>query len=162
MSTLRVFTVGHGARTIDQLLAVLAGVGIGRVADVRRYPASRRHPHFGQEALSRSLAEAGVAYEWWGEDLGGRRAAVESSRHPEWRDPGFRAFADHMDTPQFGAASARLLETAATVPTAVMCAETLWWKCHRRLIADALSGAGAQVVHLLDVGEQQPHPLPLT
>jgi uncharacterized protein (DUF488 family) len=150
--------VGHGARSLDRLLAVLAEGGVARVADVRRYPGSRRHPHFGRAALEESLPAAGVAYEWWGDELGGRRKPVEPSRHPEWRDPSFRAFADHMDTPEFAAALDRLLAGAGRTPTAVMCAETLWWKCHRRLIADAVAARGVEVVHLLDVGTRQAHP----
>jgi uncharacterized protein (DUF488 family) len=156
MTTL--YTVGHGARTTDALVAVVASAGVEVVIDVRRFPGSRRHPHFAREALAEDLPARGVAYEWRGEELGGRRRPAEPTRHPEWRDEGFRGFADYTDTPDFHAALARLLDDAARRPIAVMCAETLWWRCHRRLIADASLDAGTEVVHLLDVGKTQPHP----
>jgi uncharacterized protein (DUF488 family) len=153
------FTVGHGARTTDELVAVLRDGGVAKVIDVRRYPGSRRHPQFGRGALSGDLAREGIAYDWWGEELGGRRRPADPTRHPEWRDPGFRGFADYMDTDAFTVALRRLLtEAAQGPPLAVMCAETLWWRCHRRLIADAAVAAGADVRHLLAVGKVQAHP----
>jgi uncharacterized protein (DUF488 family) len=156
---MRLFTVGHGARSTDQLVAVLHSAGVGRLVDVRRYPGSRRHPHLSREALAADLPPHEVRYEWWGEELGGRRKPADPTRHPEWRDPGFRGYADYMDTPQFESALVRLLtETEREPPLAVMCAETLWWRCHRRMIADAAAARGAEVVHILDVGKLQNHP----
>ena len=153
------YTVGHGARPLDDFVAVLRDGGIGRLVDVRRYPGSRRHPHFGRDALAAELSAVGVQYEWRGDVLGGRRQPADPTRHPEWRDPGFRGYADYMDTPEFAGALDRLLtDAAAGPPMAVMCAETLWWRCHRRLIADAAAAAGADVVHLINVGQRQPHP----
>ena len=109
--------------------------------------------------MAADLPALGVAYEWRGEELGGRRRPDDPTRHPEWVDPGFRGFADYMDTPPFRVALDRLLADAGhDPPLAVMCAETLWWRCHRRLIADAAVAAGAEVVHLLDVGKTQSHP----
>jgi uncharacterized protein (DUF488 family) len=155
----RLFTVGHGARSLDQFTAVLAPAGVGRVIDVRRYPGSRRHPQFARSALASELTGRGIGYDWWGEELGGRRRPAEPTRHPEWRDPGFRGYADYMDTPQFGAALGRLLDDVdASPPLAIMCAETLWWRCHRRLIADAVVAAGVGVIHLLGPEQQQAHP----
>jgi uncharacterized protein (DUF488 family) len=156
-----IYTVGHGNRSVDELCSTLEGPGVGRLADVRRYPGSRRHPQFGASALDAALAGRGVAYQWWGEELGGRRrGAGSASRHPAWRDPGLRAFADHMDTMAFRQALGGLLDCAAAgPPVAIMCAETLWWRCHRRLIADALVVRGAPVVHLLAQGRSQPHVL---
>lgn len=151
----RLFTVGHGTRTTDELVAVLRDAGVELLVDVRRFPGSRRNPHLSREALARDLP---VAYEWWGEELGGRRSPVPDSRHPAWRNDAFRAYADWTDTPVFREAIARLV-APGTPPTAVMCAETLWWKCHRRLIADAAVVRGVDVTHLLGVGDQQPHPL---
>jgi uncharacterized protein (DUF488 family) len=153
------FTVGHGQRTLDELAAVLVDAGAGTLVDVRRYPRSQRHPHLAGETLAASLPERGVAYEWWGEDLGGRRrSGGPASRHQAWRNPAFRAYADHMDSAAFRDALLRLLALGADGPLrAVMCAETLWWRCHRRLIADAASLRGTQVLHLLDVGNAQPH-----
>lgn len=122
-------TVGHGTRTTEQLAAVLRDGGVARLVDVRRFPGSRRHPHLSREALARDLP---LAYEWWGEELGGRRSGAPQSPHTHWRNASFRAYADWMDTPVFQEALDRLLASAAATPTAVMCAETLWWRCHRR------------------------------
>lgn len=155
---MRLFTVGHGTRTTEELVAVLHDGGVERLVDVRRFPGSRRHPHLARERLAEDLP---VAYEWQGEALGGRRKPVAESRHPEWRNDAFRAYADWMDTPVFLQALDRLLEAAAEVPTAVMCSETLWWRCHRRLIADAAAARGVDVVHLVNVGKAQPHPATL-
>jgi uncharacterized protein (DUF488 family) len=154
------FTVGHGTRSTDELLAVLRSGGVGRVVDVRRFPGSRRHPHLGREPLAAALAAAGVAYDWAGEALGGRRSGVEGSRHPALRNASFRAYADHMDTSGFREALDRLLaEVRAGPPPAVLCAETLWWRCHRRLIADAALLAGTPVTHLVDERTATPHAL---
>lgn len=155
---MRLSTVGHGARTTEQLTAVLVDGGVGLLVDVRRFPGSRRHPHLSRERLA---AELSTPYEWWGDDLGGRRKPVAETRHPEWRNQSFQAYADWMDTPVFQAALDRLLARAAETPTAVMCSETLWWRCHRRLIAEAATRRGVEVVHLLDVGKAQPHPAEL-
>jgi uncharacterized protein (DUF488 family) len=104
--------------------------------------------------LAGSLAEVGIGFEWWGEALGGRRSRVPGSRHTALRQAAFAGYADHMDTPEFRAAVDALL---ARTGVAVMCAETVWWHCHRMLVADALTMRGATVVHLLDVGRRQPH-----
>jgi uncharacterized protein (DUF488 family) len=149
-----VFTVGHGARPVEALLAVLREPGVAVLVDIRRFPGSRRHPQFGREPLTGSLAEVGIGYEWWGEALGGRRSRVPGSRHTALRQAAFAGYADHMDTPEFRAAVDALL--TRTRP-AIMCAETVWWHCHRMLVADALTMRGATVVHLLDVGRRQPH-----
>lgn len=148
------YTVGHGVRTTDQLVAVLAWAGIEKLVDVRRYPGSRRSPHLSREALTDDLT---LAYEWWGEELGGRRSRRKDAptRHPAWRNEAFQGYADYMDTEVFRDALRRLLADPAAV--AVMCAETLWWRCHRRLIADAALSQGAEVVHLFDVGKIEVH-----
>ncbi|HEX2294147.1 MAG TPA: DUF488 domain-containing protein [Actinomycetota bacterium] len=156
-----VFTVGHGTRATEELAALLASAGVGLLVDVRRFPGSRRHPHFAREALAESLPALGVAYEWRGEELGGRRSRDRSgSRHPAWRNDAFAGYADHMDTPVFRAALERIeTEARSGVRLAVMCAETLWWRCHRRLIADALVLRGVEVVHLVQPGNSTPHPV---
>jgi uncharacterized protein (DUF488 family) len=140
---------------------VLRAGDVARCADVRRYPASRRHPQFFREALTTSLPASGVSYEWWGETLGGRRGAlpIAESRHPAWRVEAFRAYAEHMDTAEFRAAFDALLDEASETPTTVMCAETVWWRCHRRLIADAAVLRGIEVLHLGIGDEPQPHVL---
>jgi hypothetical protein len=151
------FTIGHGTRSLAELVDMLGQAGVTDLADVRRHPGSRRNPHLGQPAMAAALPGYGLAYEWWGEELGGRRSAVPASRHPAWRNASFRAYADHMDSPAFRQTFARLLEEAVTRPTAVMCAETLWWRCHRRLLADAAVLRGWEVVHLMGDGQRRPH-----
>lgn len=157
-----VFTVGHGTRSSDELARVLQAAGVTRLVDVRRFPGSRRHPHFAREPLERSMPALGIAYDWRGEELGGRRSRKEigrPTRHPAWKNDGFRNYADYMDTDAFRAALAQLEGDAEAEPLAVMCAETLWWRCHRRLISDALTVAGVEVVHLIGVNESQSHKL---
>jgi len=155
-----VFTVGHGARPLRELVDVLLAAGVGRVVDVRRFPGSRRHPHFARAALEESLPAAGIAYAFAGDVLGGRRSTSGASRHGAWREPAFRAYADHMDTPEFRAAVLALLNEARAGPApAILCAETLWWRCHRRLVSDALVARGARVVHLLSTTSRQEHAL---
>jgi uncharacterized protein (DUF488 family) len=156
---MRIFTIGHGNRSLDDLVATLRAAGVERLVDVRRYPGSRRSPHFGRDALAVSLPGAGIAYDLRGDALGGRRRGEPVSRHPAWRDPSFRAYADYMDTPAFREALLRLEEDAARVPLAFMCAETLWWQCHRRLVADALALRRVEVVHLLRPFDARPHTL---
>jgi uncharacterized protein (DUF488 family) len=156
-----VFTVGHGTRTSDELVEVLRAGDVARVVDVRRFPGSRRHPHFARDALEQWLPAAGVAYDWRGEELGGRRSRARGrpSRHPAWRNDGFRNYADYMDTPEFRDALGRLESEAGREAIAIMCAETLWWRCHRQLIADALMVRGVDVAHLIGPRESQPHRL---
>lgn len=153
-----IFTVGHGARPIEEFIAVLSAAGVELLVDIRRYPGSKRHPHFGREALAGALSAHGVAYEWWGEQMGGRREAGDrpGNRHAAWENEAFRAYAFHMDSPEFREALARLKKVSQDRKTAVMCSETLWWRCHRRLVADALVAGGFEAVHL-GMGEPQAH-----
>jgi uncharacterized protein (DUF488 family) len=155
----RICTVGHGARSVETLIATLTEAGVETLVDVRRFPGSRRHPQFGRDALEGAVVKAGLGYTWQGETLGGRRQGHPGSRHTALRNASFAAYADHMDTPQFRLAVDDLLTTARTDRQAVMCAETLWWHCHRMLIADALVLRGATVDHLLEPGVHQPHRL---
>lgn len=155
----RICTVGHGARPIGTLLAILLDAGVDTVVDVRRFPGSRRHPQFGREALADAVVGAGLRYTWQGEALGGRRQAGPASRHTALRNAAFAAYADHMDTAAFRTAVDDLIDRAATGPPAVLCAEALWSHCHRMLVADALALRGAVVEHLLDAGARQPHRL---
>ena len=151
-----IFTVGHSIRPQNELIAILEEARVKLLVDVRRFPGSRRHPQFGKEALSAGLSAAGIAYRHE-PDLGGRREPRPDSPHTAWRVAGFRGYADHMASPEFRAALERL--TAPQLPTAVMCAEAVPWKCHRQLIADALVARGVEVVHLLGAGRRQPHVL---
>jgi uncharacterized protein (DUF488 family) len=159
VDTVRICTVGHGARPIEAFLAVLAEAGVDTLVDVRRFPGSRRHPQFGRDALESAVRRIGLRYTWQGETLGGRRTAGNGSRHPALRNAAFRAYAEHMDGAEFRGAVDDLIASAATQLPAVMCAETLWWHCHRMLISDALVLRGAAVEHLLDAGTRQPHRL---
>ena len=152
-----IYTIGHGTRSSDELIATLRGANVERLVDVRRFPGSRRNPQFAREALEASLPNNGIMYEWRGESLGGRRSRSETSRHPALRNDAFRGYADHMDTEEFTRALDELIEQGSNESTAVMCAETLWWKCHRRLIADALHLRGVEVIHLFEEGKSEPH-----
>lgn len=151
-----VFTIGHGARTIDEFLSLVRGAGVRLLVDVRSFPGSRKHPHFGKDALASSLGSIGIAYEWKRE-LGGFRKAQPGSRHAVLRSAGFRGYADHMESEEFRAARDWLIRRAAETPTAVMCAESLWWKCHRRMLADALVAVGCDVRHIMTGGRADPH-----
>jgi uncharacterized protein (DUF488 family) len=152
------FTVGHSTRSAGELIALLREAGIERLVDVRRFPGSRRHPQFGREALTAALAAAGIEYRH-APDLGGRRTPRPDSPNTAWRVAAFRGYADHMETPEFQAALGGLLAAAAERPTAILCAEAVPWRCHRRLIADALAARGVEVVHLLAPGRREPHAL---
>jgi uncharacterized protein (DUF488 family) len=151
------WTVGHSTRPIAEFIALLRASGVARVADVRRHPGSRRHPQYNAGPLAAALREAGIDYEPMPE-LGGRRAPRPDSRNVAWRNDSFRGYADYMETPAFRAALDRLLERAGERPTAIMCAEAMWWSCHRALIADALKARGLTVLHIMDAGKSVEHP----
>ena len=153
----RVLTIGHSTHPIEAFLALLQRHGVSCLADVRRHPGSRSQPQFGQEPLRASLAQAGMAYEWF-EALGGRRRARPDSHNTRWRNASFRGYADYMETPAFAEALARLVGRADAQRTAVMCAEVLWWRCHRALLADALQAGGRPVAHIGGDGALVPHP----
>ena len=160
MSAPALYTVGHGTRTVEELAAVVTSAGGTRIVDVRRHPGSRRLPHLGRDNLTVALPQLGVDYEWEGDALGGRRSRRPDSPHTAWRNASFQGYADHMDTPEFRAALLRLLDEVRAGPaTAVMCSETLWWRCHRRMIADAALLHGTPVVHLLSERDHPAHPL---
>jgi uncharacterized protein (DUF488 family) len=153
-----IFTVGHGTRPIEEFLAILGAAGIRRLVDVRTAPGSRRHPQFGRDALAASLQAQAIEYAWR-KDLGGFRTPRPDSPHVALRNDAFRGYADHMETEEFRSALSWLIDTSRDTSTAIMCAEVLWWRCHRRMISDALTVAGCEVVHLLDEGRREPHRL---
>ena len=153
-----VYTIGHSTHALDAFRALLDRHGIAGIVDVRRYPHSRRHPHFDGGALARALAADGRAYDWL-PDLGGRRTARRDSPHVGWRVEGFRAYADQMESEEFARGLARLLEITAQRPSAVMCAEAVPWRCHRQLLGDALVVRGILVRHVTGMGPPQPHTL---
>jgi uncharacterized protein (DUF488 family) len=136
----------------------LTGNGIRVLVDVRRFPASRRHPQFSRDALAASLAATGIEYVHE-PDLGGRRPARPGSPHTAWRVEAFRGYADHMETPEFQAALDRLIRRGVEAATAILCAEAVPWRCHRRLISDVLVTRGIEVLHILGPGRANPHEL---
>src|SRR5687767_6620978 len=153
-------TIGHGTRTTDELASLLVSAGVTTLIDVRRYPLGRRQPHLALERLAVDLPERRVGYEWWGEALGGRRleAGVKPPPDSGWRTPAFAAYSAYMETPEFRTAITALEVRARVGETlALMCAETVWWRCHRRLIADALVLDGLEVEHLIDRVPGRPH-----
>jgi len=152
-----VLTVGHSTRSLQELVELLRENGVLTLFDVRRYPASRRHPHFNRDALQSSLPASGIGYVWL-PDLGGRRTPRKDSHNTAWRNAGFRDYADYMETAAFQLATADLLQQADERPSAIMCAEQAWQQCHRGLIADFIKARGGEVVHILGRGRTQPHP----
>jgi uncharacterized protein (DUF488 family) len=159
MAERTILTVGHSTHELERFVRLLRGRGVKLLADVRRYPASRRLPHFNAGALAEALAAAGIAYERLGDELGGRRRPRPGSRSAGWREAQFQGYADHMATPEFAAGLARLEWLAAERRTAYMCAEGDWRRCHRKLISDALVARGWRVVHLLRDGTLEEHEL---
>ena len=153
----RLLTLGHGTASAEELVALLEGAGVERLVDVRTAPGSRRHPHVRREAMAGWLGAAGVAYRWEPE-LGGFRRPHPGSVNLALRHPAFRGYADYMRQPRFWAALDRLLVEAGAEPTVAMCSETLWWRCHRRLLADAVELVrGAEVLHLDHRGRLERH-----
>lgn len=155
-----ILTVGHGSRSSEEFLEVLSDSAVELLLDIRRYPGSRRHPHFARKALAAELGLRAIDYQWWGESMGGRRTADDRSllRHGAWEIEAFRAYAAHMDTAEFRTALDRLLEVSRRRQVAIMCAERAWWRCHRRLVADALVSEGREVIHI-GIGPSQLHRL---
>jgi uncharacterized protein (DUF488 family) len=149
-------TVGHSTRSVDDFIELLRAHSISVVADVRQFPGSRRYPQFNKEALAKSLAGHGIKYVHLPE-LGGRRKAKKDSVNTAWRHEAFRGYADYMDTPAFADGIRRLIEMAKD-RTAIMCAEAVWWRCHRSLIADYLKAKGIEVLHIIDQKKVEPHP----
>jgi uncharacterized protein (DUF488 family) len=157
-----VFTAGHSNRGADELVALLAEAGVTCLADVRRFPVSRRYPQHSQKRLAATLAAAGIGYVFLGDALGGRREPTtqrEASRNGAWNDPSLRAYADALDTPELSAGLRRLEELARAQPTALLCAERDWRSCHRQILADALVAREWHVTHLVRPGERETHRL---
>jgi uncharacterized protein (DUF488 family) len=175
---MRIWTIGHSTRTIDEFISLLKENGIKLLADVRTWPGSKRYPQFNKEKLMESLNAHGIRYEHFPE-LGGKRKPNPDSRNTAWRNASFRGYADYMETPQFQKGIERLLYVAAqgaapkafgaeikhggweavtSSRTAIMCAEAVWWRCHRSLIADYLKARGVEVVHILGANNVELHP----
>jgi uncharacterized protein (DUF488 family) len=155
---MRIWTIGHSTRSIDTFISLLMANGIKLLADVRTWPGSKRYPQFNKEKLSDSLGKAGIRYEHFPE-LGGRRKTKPDSKNTAWRNESFRGYADYMETEEFDKGVKHLLNLAADAgPTAIMCAEAVWWRCHRSLISDYLKAVDIEVLHILDANKTQPHP----
>lgn len=150
------FTIGHSNTDLETFLDLLRAHEVAALADVRSFPASRRHPHFARESLAATLPSHGIDYRWF-PGLGGRRKPIPGSRHTGWQVAGFQAYADYMETPEFERALAELLEWARGRLTSVLCAERLWWQCHRRLVSDRLVTRGHPVRHILEKSKAEPH-----
>ena len=148
MST--IYTIGHSTRTLDELVAALQRHGIKTLVDIRSFPMSRRLPHFNREALELELPKQGIAYVWM-KELGGRRKKLrDDSPNTGLRNESFRNYADYMMTPEFAAGITRLVELAEREKTAIMCAERMYFQCHRMLVSDYLAAHGHTVLHIDD------------
>lgn len=159
METSVIWTVGHSNRLMAELIGLLTEQSISVLADVRRFPGSKRQPQFAKDSLESSLRAAGIGYRHF-EALGGRRSrSREDSPNTAWRSASFSAYADHMQTAEFQAALAELMVLAASSQTAILCAEVLPWRCHRQLTADALVARGCDVRHILGARSVRPHRL---
>ena len=152
-----IWTIGHSTRTLEEFLALLAAYRIEAIADVRRFPGSRRYPHFSREALGETLPSHGIAYQWLPK-LGGRRPVQPDSPNDAWRNASFRGYADYLASAEFADGLDALLTLAGQRRTAMMCAEAVWWRCHRSLIADVLRLRGIEVIHILDATHSTVHP----
>lgn len=153
----RIWTIGHSTRSADEFNEILVSHGISALVDVRSFPGSRRYPHFNQGELSRSLHSIGISYLHLPE-LGGRRKPLPNSKNTAWKNASFRAYADHMDSEEFQKGIDDLLKLARQERAAIMCAEALWWRCHRSLVADFLKASGHEVIHILDSKHTEVHP----
>ena len=157
MATL--YTIGHSTRTLEELIAVLRTHKIETLVDIRTYPMSRRLPHFNRESLEKALPEVGIQYVWM-KELGGRRKkSLEESPNVALRNASFRNYADYMLTPEFERAAAELVQLAERSRTAYMCAERLYFRCHRMMVSDWLVAHGHEVLHIDDEKPPKPHTL---
>jgi uncharacterized protein (DUF488 family) len=154
---LELWTVGHSTRPTEEFVEALRFVEIKVLADVRSFPGSRRYPQFNKEQLKTSLEADGIEYQHFPE-LGGRRRGRPDSPNVAWRNDSFRGYADYMETVDFREGMARLLDVAREHRTAIMCAEAVWWRCHRSLISDYLKAKGVEVTHIMAPGKSEAHP----
>ena len=157
MIMLTVWTVGHSTRSLEEFGRILLAHKIQVLVDVRSFPGSRRYPQFNRSELSASLADLGIEYRHEPR-LGGRRSPRKDSHNTAWKNASFRAYADHMETDEFRKGVEELLEVASEKRVTVMCAEAVWWRCHRSLISDYLKAAGERVIHIIDQNKSEEHP----
>ena len=153
-----IWTIGHSTRSLPDFLGLLESFRIKSIADVRRFPGSRKYPQYGKETLEATLASHAIGYHWL-PALGGRRRTLPDSSNTAWRNASFRGYADYMSSREFTLGLTGLLELACSARTAIMCAEAVWWRCHRSMIADALCVQGIEVVHILGARHTVEHPM---
>lgn len=151
-----IYTIGHSTNTIEVFLEMLASFNIENLVDIRRLPGSRKFPQFDQANLQASLEKAGIRY-IYAEDLGGRRKPRKDSRNTRWNNTSFKGYADYMETAEFQAAVAKLERQALDNPTAYMCSEAVWWRCHRSMVSDFLKAKGWTVMHIMAAGNACEH-----
>jgi len=156
-ASMTIWTIGHSTRSADEFNQLLLSHAITALVDVRSFPGSRRYPHFNKSELSRAMESVSILYSH-NPKLGGRRRPSPDSKNTAWKNASFRAYADHIETEEFAQGIAELLKIASAKRTAVMCAEALWWRCHRSLIADFLKANGVTVIHILDARKTEGHP----
>ena len=153
-----IYTIGHSTRTIDEFLELLISFNIKILADIRRLPGSRKFPQFDQDDLRKSLEENGIQYKYI-EDLGGRRPAKKDSKNTVWRNKSFQGYADYMETELFEHGLKELEKSALEKPTAMMCSEAVWWRCHRSMVSDVIKAKGWEVLHIMSLGKATEHPI---
>jgi uncharacterized protein (DUF488 family) len=151
-----IYTIGHSTHTVENFIKMLRSFGIQMLVDIRRFPASRKYPGFNKDVLATELEKYGINYIHL-EDLGGRRPVKKDSINTLWRNRSFQGYADYMQTPSFKTAIRRLEEIGLQQPTAYMCAEALWWRCHRSMVSDYLKAKGWRVLHIMAPGKIEEH-----
>ncbi|MCF3108021.1 DUF488 domain-containing protein [Niabella sp. CC-SYL272] len=151
------YTIGHSTQSVEAFIGMLQSFNIRMLADIRRFPGSKKFPQFNSEALATALNNNGIGYIHL-EALGGRRKVQEASRNNRWRNASFRGYADYMETAGFEKGITELEAIATKQPTACMCSEAVWWRCHRSLVADYLKAKGWKVLHIMAVGKIEEHP----
>ena len=151
------WTIGHSTHTLDVFIEMLQSFNIELLADIRRFPGSRKFPQFNKDSLEKSIAENKIEYTHL-ENLGGRRKVKPDTENTTWRNASFRGYADYMETPQFKEGLETLEKLALQKRTAIMCSEAVWWRCHRSMVSDALKVQGWKVMHIMGVDKAQEHP----
>jgi uncharacterized protein (DUF488 family) len=157
MEHYQIWTIGHSTRSMDEFIEILKGAQIELIVDVRRFPGSKKFPHFSKESLAQTLNKNKIEYMHLPE-LGGRRKAKKESGNIAWKKEAFIGYADYMETEEFHLGIERLMTFAKANRTAYMCSEAVWWRCHRTLISDYLKAAGWKVIHLMALNKSQEHP----
>lgn len=152
-----IYTIGHSTHSMDDFICMLQSFGIRALVDIRRFPGSRKYPQFNKNNLKIALSNSGITYIHL-EELGGRRKALADSKNNRWHNASFRGYADYMETKDFEKAIAELEVIALERPTAYMCSEAVWWRCHRSMVSDYLKAKGWDVWHIMAVNKAEEHP----